>query len=62
MKRIELKASVRLKGNNGSKFITTIITEDDIITLIKKKSLESVDSSYYDIAECNEIDEVKVNY
>ena len=61
MKRIELKASVRLKGNNGSKFITTIITEDDIITLIKKKSLESVDSSYYDIAECNEIDEVKVN-
>lgn len=62
MKRIELKASVKLKGNNGFKFITTIITEDDIITLIKKKSLESVDSSYYDKAECNEIDEVKVNH
>jgi hypothetical protein len=60
MKQTELKASVTLRGNNGVEFVNITITQNDIITLIKQKALENIDSSYYDEVEYK-IDEVKVN-
>jgi hypothetical protein len=56
---IEIKTSVTVRGNYGVDWITVVITENDLIELAKKKALESVDSSWYDTAECDEIDEVR---
>ena len=56
---IEIKTSVTVRGNYGVDWVTVIITNDDLIELAKKKALESVDSSWYDTAECDELDEFK---
>lgn len=56
---IEIKTSVTVRGNYGVDWITVVITENDLIELAKKKALESVDSYWYDTAECDEIDEVR---
>jgi hypothetical protein len=55
---IEIKTGVTVRGDNGVDWIQVIITENDLIELAKKKALESVDSSWYNEAECDEIDSV----
>ena len=61
MNKIEVKTSVTLRGNYGVDFVNIVITENDLIELAKRKALESVDSSCYDTAECDEIDKVEIN-
>ena len=61
MNKIEVKTNVTLRGNNGVDFVNIVITENDLIELAKRKALESVDSSFYDTAECDEIDKVEIN-
>ena len=58
---IEIKTSVTVRGNYGVDWITVKITEEDLIELAKRKALESVDSSWYSEAECDEIDSVSTN-
>lgn len=55
---IEIKTSVTVRGSYGVDWKTVVITENDLIELAKKKALESVDASWYDTAECEEIDSV----
>ena len=56
---ITIKTSVTVRGNYGVDWITVVINENDLIELAKKKALESVDPSWYDTAECEEIDQIK---
>ena len=60
MKKIEIKASVRVMGNYGFDWINIVITENDLIELAKRKALENVDSSWYDVAGCDELDKVEI--
>jgi hypothetical protein len=56
--KVEIKTSVTVRGSYGTDWITVQINEEDLIELAKKKALESVDSSWYDSAECDEIDSI----
>lgn len=55
---VEIKATVTVRGNYGVDWITIEITEDDLIELAKNKALEMLDPSWYDEAECDEIDSI----
>lgn len=59
---IEIETNVTVRGNYGVDWINVVITENDLIELAKKKALENVDSSWYDTAECDEIDEVRTKH
>ena len=59
--KIEIKTCVQVSGNDGClDFVTVLITETDLCELAKSKALERVDFLLFDIAECDEIDEVKI--
>jgi hypothetical protein len=54
--KVEIKASITVSGEYGSKFLTIKITEEDLIELAKKKALENFEPSYYDKAEYEEME------
>lgn len=62
MNKIEIKISVTVRGNDSVDWINIMLTENDLIELAKTKALQTVDSSEYDTAECDEISKLEINY
>jgi hypothetical protein len=61
MNKIEIKTWVRVSGDYGTTWINVEITEGDLFELAKKKALENFDSSWYNQAQCEEIESIRTN-